>query len=96
MIVFTILCTIPGYDLFDSSRGGDIYFAFLPILGSPITISAFIILVILFCRDLKSSKQIPDSKRITNRSYINFVNIFFCYGIVELTLALVLLILYFL
>ena len=92
MIVITILCTIPGYNLFDFSRGGGIYIAFLPIFGSPVTIIAFIILFILFCRDLKSRKQIPDRKLITNPSYINFVNIFFWYGIVVLILEALLLV----
>ena len=92
MMVITILCTIPGYDKFDSSHGEGIYFAFLPIFGSPVTIITFIILFILFYRDLKNKKQIPDSKHITNSSYINFVNIFFWYGIVVLILETLLLI----
>ncbi len=92
MIVITILCTIPGYNLFDFSSGGGIYLAFLPIFGSPATIIAFVILFILLYRDLKNRKQIPDSKHITNPSYINFINIFFWYGAVVLILEVLLLI----
>ena len=92
MMVITILCTIPGYNKFDFNRGNGIYLAFVSVFGSPVTIITFIILFILFCMDLKSRKQIPDRKLITNPSYINFVNIFFWYGIVVLILEALLLV----
>ena len=92
MIVITILCTIPGYNLFDSSSGSGIYIAFVPILGLPVTIIAFIILFILLYRDLKSRKQLSEAKRIANRYYINFVNIFFWYGTIVFILEFLLLI----
>lgn len=92
MIVFTILCAIPGYNKFDFNRGNGIYLAFLSLFGSPVTLLAFIILFILLYRDLKNRKQIPDSKHITNPSYINFINIFFWYGTVVLILEALLLV----
>ena len=92
MMVITILCTIPGYNLFDFSRGGGIYIAFLPIFGSPVTIIAFIIFFILLYRDLKNRKQLSEAKRIANHYYINFVNIFFWYGTILFILEFLLLI----
>ena len=92
MIVITILCTIPGYDKFDFSSGKAIYLVIVSLFGSPVTMLAFIILFILLYRDLKSRKQISDRKLITNPSYINFVNIFFWYGIVVLILEALLLV----
>ena len=98
MIVITILCTIPGYNLFDSSSGSGIYIAFVPILGLPVTIIAFIIFFILLYRDLKNRKQLSEAncianpKRIANHYYINFVNIFFWYGTILFILEFLLLI----